>query len=75
LLGVLPTFFDSLTRESQSIMRQLKYHLQEAIWQPIHRATILREATSHGQTIFELAPESRAAKQYGELTEKVLGYG
>jgi len=75
LLGVLPTFFDSLTCESRSIMRQLEYHLQDAIWQPIHRATILRECASWGMTIFERAPKSRAAKQYSKLTEKVLEYG
>ncbi len=41
---------------------------------PIHRATVLRECAVEGKTIFELAPDSRAAGQYEELVQLVLGW-
>ena len=42
---------------------------------PIHRATILRECAVEGKTIFEMAQDSRAAKQYDELVQYVLKWG
>ena len=70
LFGVLPTFYDK-TREAQAIIQNLKDHLGEVVLPPIHRATVLREATASGQTIFEFDPTSRAAKEYGELVKQV----
>jgi len=75
LLGVVPTFHDQVTRESKATLEQLAEHLGEAVWPPIHRATVLREATAEGLTIFEKAAKSRAAQEYGELVGRVLGYG
>ena len=74
LLGVVPTFFDETTRESKTTLSQLKEYMKDAVWDPIHRATVLRECTSEGVTIFEKSPRCRAAQEYKTLTEKVLSY-
>jgi chromosome partitioning protein len=74
ILGVLPTFYDSVTRESQATLQELRDHFGEYLLHPIHRATILRECAVEGETIFELAPNSRAAKQYEGLIHYVLNW-
>jgi chromosome partitioning protein len=74
LLGVIPTFYDEVTRESEATLTQLKDRLKEIIWQPIHRATTLRECAAEAVTIFEKAPRSRAADEYTEVVRRVLRY-
>lgn len=73
LLGVLPTFYDTTTRESKANLDHLTDRLGDAVWDPIHRATILRECVAEGVTIWEKAPTSRAAKEYRTVVFKVLG--
>lgn len=72
LLGVLPTMYDSVTNESQATLEQLQERYGEAVLDPIHRATILREAAAVGESIWEISPKSRAATQYANLVFKVL---
>lgn len=72
ILGVLPTFYDDVTRESRATLQDLRVRFGGVLLNPIHRATILRECAVEGKTIFELAPESRAARQYDDLTQFVL---
>jgi chromosome partitioning protein len=72
LLGILPTFYDEQTSESHKSLAQLQEGFGESVLRPIHRATILRECAAEGKTIFELAPASRAACEYEELTYDVL---
>jgi chromosome partitioning protein len=72
IISVLPTFYDDVTRESKATLEDLRQNFGAFIINPIHRATILRECAVEGKTIFELAPHSRAARQYGELVDFVL---
>jgi chromosome partitioning protein len=72
ILGVLPTFYDEVTRESKATLNDLRDNFHRYVLNPIHRATILRECAVEGKTIFELAPNSRAALQYQELVNFVL---
>jgi chromosome partitioning protein len=72
LLGVLPTFFDDTTRQSQVTLSQLKQVLNGRLLPVIHRATIQREATAAGHTIFEKAPGCRTAREYQMIIEAVL---
>lgn len=74
IVGILPTFYDTVTRESKATLQDLHKRFGGLILEPIHRATVLRECAVEGKTIFELSPESRAAKQYGELVQHVLGW-
>jgi chromosome partitioning protein len=72
ILGILPTFYDDVTRESKATLEDLKKRFDHLLLEPIHRATILRECAVEGKTIFELAPKSRAAEQYQALVQYVL---
>ena len=72
IVGILPTFYDSVTRESQATIQDLKKRFPKLILSSIHRATVLRECAVEGKTIFEMSPGSRAAAQYEELVGFVL---
>jgi len=74
LLGILPTFYDEQTRESKATMDALQERFKNSILPPIHRATILRECAAEGQTIFEVDPLCRAAKEYQALTQLVMKF-
>jgi chromosome partitioning protein len=74
LLGILPTFYDEQTRESKSTIEDLRERFDTSVLPPIHRATLLRECAAQGQTIFEMDPLCRAAKQYQALTQMVLKF-
>jgi len=74
ILGILPTFYDEVTRESKATLQDLNKRYGQLMLQPIHRATILRECAVEGKTIFELDPNSRAARQYSELVRTVLDW-
>lgn len=74
ILGILPTFYDTVTRESRATLQDLQKRFADSLLDPIHRATILRECAVEGKTIFEMAPESRAARQYAELVQYVLNW-
>ena len=72
LLGVLPTFYDEQTSESHKSLAELQEGFGESVLKPIHRATILRECAGEGKTIFEMAPASRAAGEYEELSRETV---
>lgn len=71
MIGILPTFYDDVTRESKATLQDLKKQFGELVLNPIHRATILRECAVEGKTIFELDPRSRAARQYQHLVDTI----
>ncbi len=72
ILGILPTFFDTVTRESKATLQDLQKRFSGLLLSPIHRATLLRECAVEGKTVFEMDAHSRAAKQYAELVDFVL---
>jgi chromosome partitioning protein len=72
LFGVLPTFFMENVREHKLNLNALRSTLGNLILPPIHRAAVLAECPAFGQTIFEHAPRSRAAREYGRLVDIVL---
>ena len=72
LLGILPTFYDQITKESRNAMEYLKKEFSTQVLAPIHRATILRECAADGQTIWEKAPNSQAGQDYDNLV-KIVG--
>jgi len=74
IVGILPTFYDDVTRESRATLKDLKHRYESLLLEPIHRATVLRECPVEGKTIFELDPESRAAKQYNALVQHVINW-
>jgi chromosome partitioning protein len=74
IIGILPTFYDEVTRESKATLQDLNKRFDGMLLEPIHRATVLRECAVEGKTIFELDPASRAARQYGQLVRVVLDW-
>jgi chromosome partitioning protein len=72
LLGILPTFYDEISKESRAHLAALKKNFPKAVLPPIHHATILRECASEGVTIFEKNPKSRAGREYSKLIKVAL---
>ncbi len=62
LVGVLPTLFDTTTNETLNNIRLLQSSIgTDRILPPIPRDTKIREASSHGKTIWEYDKNCRAA--------------
>lgn len=72
LFGILPTFHDEGSRESQAALEEMRGRFGSSLLPPIHHAAFLRECTAQGQTIFESDPLCRPAKEYLALTRLVL---
>jgi chromosome partitioning protein len=72
ILGILPTFYDEVTRESKATVLDLQKQFGSLVLAPIHRATILRECAVEGKTIFELDRNSRAAAEYQQLVKYIF---
>ena len=72
LFGVLPTFFMETVKEHRLNLDTLRSTLGDLILPSIHRAAVLAECPAFGQTIFEHAPDSRAAQEYSRLVDIVL---
>lgn len=72
IFGILPTFYDEVTRESKATLDDLNQRFDKLMLHPVHRATRLRECAVEGKTIFELDPSSRAAKEYQALVDLIL---
>jgi chromosome partitioning protein len=75
ICGVLPTFYDSRTRLSKEVMRNLKDYFKEKTLPPIRVSTRLKEAPSHKMTIYEYAPKSHAAEDYLRVVERLTVRG
>lgn len=71
-IRILPTFYDSVTKESKANLRHLQDTFSDVVLEPIHRATILRECAALGKTVLEHAPLSRAAKEYMGLVWGII---
>jgi chromosome partitioning protein len=67
IMGVLPTFYDRRNRISNEAVSTLKSYFRERVLPPIRINTRLKEAPSHGKTIFEYASSSRGAEDYRRL--------
>jgi chromosome partitioning protein len=71
LAGILPTFFDEQTRTTREQMNNLQTSFPGQVFTPIHRATLLREASAEGLTIFEKDPLSRPAIEYEDIARRL----
>lgn len=71
LAGILPTMYDSVTKESRNAMEYLDGSYKGQILSPVRRATILRECAADGMTIWEKAPTAPVAEDYQNLTRRI----
>jgi chromosome partitioning protein len=73
LAGVLLTMFDARTTLSSDVVREVRNHLGEAVFQTvIPRSVRLAEAPSHGRPVVRYSPESRGAQAYQQLALELL---
>lgn len=61
-IGVLPTMWERTTNESHEQLQTLVELFGELGWPPIPLDVKAREASAHGQTLWEYAPECRALR-------------
>jgi chromosome partitioning protein len=69
ICGVLPTFYDARARVCRDAFETLKQHFGSRCLLPIRATMKVKEAPALGQTIFEHAPTSHAAEDYGRLVD------
>lgn len=70
--GVLATRFDGRNNLSKEVLEALKSHFGSSMFKTVIPETVkLREAPSHGQSIFEYDPNGAGAKAYRELIDEV----
>lgn len=76
IVGVVMTMFDSRTRLAADIVREVRSHFPEEIFQTIiNRNVRLSEAPSFGQSILDYDPNSPGGLAYRALAEEVLARG
>jgi chromosome partitioning protein len=76
VLGILPSMVDSRTTLSREVMAEIRGYFGAAVFgTAIRRNVRLAEASSHGRTVFEYAPDSNGAADYAALAEEVLRRG
>lgn len=76
IAGVLLTMFDPRTRLAGEIVREVRDHFPEEVFQTIiNRNVRLSEAPSFGQSILDYDPTSPGAVSYRTLAEEVMARG
>ena len=76
VLGILPSLVDSRTTLSREVLAEIRAYFGAAVFgTAIRRNVKLAEASSHGRTVFEYAPESNGAADYAAFAEEVLRRG
>ncbi|SRR5258706_4063632 len=76
VLGILPSMLDSRTTLSREVLAEIRGYFGTAVFgTAIRRNVKLAEASSHGRTVFEYAPDSNGAADYAALAEEVLRRG
>jgi chromosome partitioning protein len=71
--GILPTFFDARAKICHEAVDTLKQHFGPRCLKPIRQAIKIKEAPAQGQTLFEYAPGSAPAEDYGHVVDCILG--
>ena len=69
---VLPTALDRRVKQTEEILPQLDNHFGQAVCNPIRYNVRLSEAPAYGQHIFEYDKSSNGAKDYMELTKRIV---
>jgi len=69
---VLPTFADGRVRKTAEILQQLQARFPGRLCPPVRYCSKLSEAPGEGQTIFEFAPASSGARDFVQLTERIV---
>ncbi len=72
--GVIACLYDGRKALARESVRELESHFGERLYRTRIRTNVrLAEAPSHGQTIFDYAPDSYGAEDYLNLSREILG--
>lgn len=70
---IVPTMFDNRSRFAKDVLQEIREHFGSQVYHTVVRSNIkLREAASHGRSIFAYDPKSRGALDYGQLAKEVM---
>ncbi len=70
---VLPTLYDRRARACTRVLELLAVKMKDSMFKTvIGMDTRFRDASAQGRVIYEIAPESRGAKEYEELAKEML---
>lgn len=69
---IIPTFYDQRTKKSREILEDLQTFFKGKVTSPIRVNVRLSECSSFHKTIFEYDPNSRGARDYQRLAEKII---
>jgi chromosome partitioning protein len=70
---VLPTLYDKRARACSRVLELLALKMQDSMFKTvIGMDTRFRDASAQGRVIYEIAPESRGAREYEELAKEIL---
>ena len=72
--SILPTFFERITRESLTQIKDLVDSFSSHVWPPIPQDTRVREAPAFGKTLWEYSPNSAAMRGIGGKDSFLGGY-
>lgn len=72
---ILPTMFDTRTRQSHEILTQLKKRFGQIVLDPINKNVKVSESVGHKKTIFEYSNTSKGAQDYQNLVKRILSNG
>ena len=72
ICGVLPTFIDRRTNITHQVMKVIETRYAPKVLPPIRSDAKLRQASSHGKTIFEFDSHSKGADDYRAVTDAIL---
>ncbi len=71
LIGIVPMMFDG-SNEHTKYLGLLADTYGRMVYPPVHKRTVLREAVSAGQPIWEYAPTSPAAQEFETMIRRLL---
>ena len=73
VLGVLLTMVDRDDQQTRSIIDEVRNHYGGKVFDvEVKRDPAIEEAPTHGQSIFDYAPQSQGAAQYQALVQEVV---
>ncbi len=71
--GLLLTMYDSRTNLSPAVVKEVRDHFQEVVYNTVIPRTVrFAEAPSHGKTIFEHDPDGAGAEAYAALAKELI---
>ncbi|MDR3176428.1 MAG: ParA family protein [Desulfovibrio sp.] len=70
---ILPTLYDRRARACARVLELLALKMRDSMFNTvIGMDTRFREASAQGRVIYEIAPESRGAREYEELAKEII---